>query len=88
MYKRVGVFILLKNKILILPKGKFMLKTATLVLLLLGLQTSTVCAGDWPPLLDKQLSKWDIYLLYKHKLSYDGSVPKDEKGNVIEPIWV
>ena len=43
-------------------------------------------AADWQPLLDKNLSQWDTYLSYKHKESYDGSVPKDEQGKPIAPI--
>ncbi|RVT46197.1 DUF1080 domain-containing protein [Rheinheimera sediminis] len=46
----------------------------------------SVAAADWQPLLDKNLSQWDTYLSYKHKESYDGSVPKDEHGNPIAPI--
>lgn len=41
---------------------------------------------DWQPLLDKNLSQWDTYLSYKHKESYDGSVPKDEQGKPIAAI--
>ncbi|KKL03155.1 DUF1080 domain-containing protein [Rheinheimera mesophila] len=46
----------------------------------------SVLAADWRPLLDKNLSQWDTYLSYKHKESYDGSVPKDEQGRPIAPI--
>lgn len=40
----------------------------------------------WTPLLDKDLSKWETYLSYRHKTSYHGEVPTDEKGEVIEPF--
>lgn len=41
---------------------------------------------NWTNLIDKDLSNWDTYLSFKHQDSYDGSAPKDEKGNLIEPI--
>jgi hypothetical protein len=43
-------------------------------------------AAEWQALLDKELSQWDTYLSYKHKESYDGSVPKDEQGKPVAPI--
>jgi hypothetical protein len=43
-------------------------------------------AAQWQSLLDKNLSQWDTYLSYKHKDTYDGSVPKDEQGKPIAPI--
>jgi hypothetical protein len=63
-----------------------MLKIIALSVLFIGLQTPMVLASEWHPLLDKNLSKWDTYLSFRHKNTYDGSVPKDDKGNVIEPI--
>ena len=41
-------------------------------------------AAEWQPLLDKNLSQWDTYLSYKHKESYDGTVPKDEQGKPVK----
>jgi len=41
---------------------------------------------EWTNLIDDNLSNWDTYLSFKHKDGYDGSAPKDEKGNLIEPI--
>jgi hypothetical protein len=43
-------------------------------------------ADDWTPLLDKDLSQWETYLSYSHKVGYDGKVPKDSAGNPIPPI--
>jgi hypothetical protein len=40
----------------------------------------------WTPLLDKNLSKWEMYLSFNHKNSYKGEIPKDEKGQEIKPI--
>jgi len=41
---------------------------------------------DWNYLLDKKLSKWEIYQSFRHKLGYKGEAPKDENGNLIKPI--
>lgn len=67
---------------------------ALLLLLFLGCtdQVKTVNTEEkkespnWSNLIDKDLSNWDTYLSFKHQLGYDGSAPKDESGNLIEPI--
>lgn len=41
---------------------------------------------DWIELIDDSLSKWDTYLSYQHQPEYDGTPPKNEKGEIIEPI--
>ncbi len=41
---------------------------------------------QWTPLLDEDLSQWDIYLSYRHQYGYDGSMPTDSAGNDIAPI--
>ncbi|WP_297093153.1 DUF1080 domain-containing protein [uncultured Draconibacterium sp.] len=43
-------------------------------------------SNEWESLMDKDLSKWDRYLSYKHQLGYNGDQPKDANGNLIEPI--
>ena len=40
----------------------------------------------WTKLLDKDLSQWETYLSYRHKDDYKGELPKDEQGNLIQPI--
>jgi len=40
----------------------------------------------WTPLLDKDLSKWDMYLSYSFKNDYNGEVPRDENGLEIKPV--
>ncbi len=40
----------------------------------------------WEELIDPDLTHWDNYLSYKHQPGYDGSIPKDEKGEEIPPI--
>src|SRR5690606_25396339 len=40
----------------------------------------------WKPLLDKDLNQWEMYLSYWHKIDYNGSTPKDEEGNDLQPI--
>ena len=58
----------------------------SITLLLLALFSPLLWANDWQPLLDKQLSQWDIYLSYKHSEDYDGNIPLDAQGNPIAPI--
>ena len=41
---------------------------------------------EWVSLLDKDLSKWEMYLSYRHKNGYKGEMPKDQEGKIIEPI--
>lgn len=47
---------------------------------------STQKDGEWENLLDKDLSKWQNYLSYKHKDNYNGKIPKDKFGNDILPV--
>lgn len=42
----------------------------------------------WTPLLDQNLSQWDNYLSYKHKLGYTGEAPRDEHENLIMPVGI
>ncbi|WP_344786701.1 DUF1080 domain-containing protein [Postechiella marina] len=41
---------------------------------------------DWEELVDSNLSKWDVYLSYQIQPGYNGTQPKDNKGNLIPPI--
>lgn len=41
---------------------------------------------DWEDLIDADLSKWDTYLSFQHQVGYDGTAPKNEKGELIPPI--
>lgn len=41
---------------------------------------------DWENLIDPELTKWDNFLSFKHKLGYDGSPPKNNEGELIQPI--
>lgn len=58
------------------------------LLLLLGIVISSFVLKkeEWTPLLDKDLSQWDMYLSYRHQLGYKGEQPTDEKGEAIKPI--
>lgn len=51
-------------------------------------QLTDSVAGDsgWVSLLDTNLSKWENYLSYRHKLGYNGKKPLDEMGKEIVPI--
>ena len=63
--------------------------TSTLLFTLL-LFSMPIKAGaqqaTWTPLLDEQLSQWQAYLSYYHKVGYNGTIPKDAQGNDIAPI--
>ena len=43
-------------------------------------------APNWTNLLDKDLSRWDNYLSFRHQIGYNGQEPKDDNGNIIPPI--
>ncbi|MGZ3764572.1 MAG: 3-keto-disaccharide hydrolase [Mucilaginibacter sp.] len=60
------------------------LSLCCILILLSG--TSFQPKNEWTPLLDKSLSKWEIYQSFRHKLGYKGEAPKDENGNLIKPI--
>lgn len=54
--------------------------------LFLLLTTSFQTQKEWTNLLDKNLSKWEIYQSYRHKVDYKGEVLLDTNGKVIPPI--
>ena len=61
--------------------------------LVLGVTFCVLCSfvafppkNDWEDLLDEDLSKWEMYLSYRHKVGYNGQVPKDADGVPVEPI--
>jgi len=41
---------------------------------------------EWKNLIDSDLSAWDVYLSYQIQPGYDGSQPKNEQGELIDPI--
>lgn len=41
---------------------------------------------EWQVLLDKDLSRWDTYLSYRHTNDYTGDLPKDATGMPIKPV--
>ncbi|MBO9702950.1 MAG: DUF1080 domain-containing protein [Sporocytophaga sp.] len=42
--------------------------------------------AQWITLLDKNLSKWDIYLSFPHKDGYKGEAPVNDSGDLLKPI--
>jgi hypothetical protein len=58
----------------------------TLMVLSSLIFTSFTPGDEWQNLLDKDLSKWEMYLSYKHQNNYDGTQPLDENGNAITPV--
>ena len=58
---------------------------ASAVLILLAM-SSCHKENEWTPLLDKNLSRWEMYLGYRHTPDYKGEVPRDEKGDAVQPV--
>ncbi|PRZ02243.1 uncharacterized protein DUF1080 [Marinilabilia salmonicolor] len=48
--------------------------------------TSFSPEDEWENLLNKDLSKWEMYLSFKHQNAYNGSQPLDENGDTIAPV--
>jgi hypothetical protein len=48
--------------------------------------TSFVNNSGWVQLLDKDLSKWEMYQSFRHRDGYHGETPVNEKGELIKPI--
>ncbi|WP_281636685.1 3-keto-disaccharide hydrolase [Flavobacterium marginilacus] len=69
-----------------------MKKTSLLLLLGLLFSLTSLTKGshskdeDWINLLDNNLSKWEMYLSYKHQNGYSGKIPTDADGKEILPI--
>ena len=59
---------------------------ACLVLSCLIICTSFQPGDKWENLLDKNMSKWDTYLSFKHTNGDQGRIPKDANGNDVKPI--
>jgi len=55
-------------------------------LLTLICQSSFQKKDEWTLLLDKDLSKWNIYQSFRFTEGYKGAAPKDAQGNLIKPI--
>ena len=56
------------------------------IAILLATCTQKTTGDDSVQLLDKDLSKWEMYLGFRHQPSYAGSLPLDEKGDTIQPV--
>ncbi|MBK8566484.1 MAG: DUF1080 domain-containing protein [Saprospiraceae bacterium] len=56
------------------------------ILLSFFLFTSFFGSKKWTPLLDRNLSQWDVYLSYPHKSQDIKGLPRDADGNYTEPI--
>jgi hypothetical protein len=65
------------------------MKNATRIglILLMGVTFwSTREDDEWSNLLDKELTQWNTYQSYRHQSDYNGSIPKNESGEPIQPI--
>jgi hypothetical protein len=58
----------------------------SLFLIVIAFTSSSYNTDDWVYLLDKDMTQWENYLSYRHKIGYDGKLPKDENGVLIEPV--
>jgi hypothetical protein len=67
-------------------KRKRLLQPIIVIAILLLITSFTSKQEGWINLLDNKLSKWEIYQSYRFKDSYKGQQPKDEDGNLIQPI--
>src|SRR5271169_2135885 len=56
------------------------------VLVILVAMSSCHRDNEWTPLLDRDLSRWEMYLAYKHTPDYKGEVPQDENGEPVQPV--
>lgn len=63
-----------------------LIKPVIAIVLLFTLSSFTPSNKEWVNLLDKNLSQWEIYQSFKFTTSFNGQIPKDEKGNLIEPV--
>ena len=68
-----------------MKKFKSLSKISTLLVILILTSYSKVDEG-WVNLLDKDLSKWEIYQSYRFRDDYKGQQPVDENGKLIQPI--
>lgn len=60
-----------------------------IIILFIGaslIATSFTPDGKWVKLLDHDLSKWQMYLSYRHKTDYKGEFPLDAQGEKIQPV--
>ena len=63
-----------------------LIKPVVAIALMFTLSSFTPSNKEWVNLLDKNLSQWEIYQSFKFTTSFNGQQPKDEKGNLNEPI--
>ncbi len=62
------------------------MKKSLPILLSFFLFTAFFGGKKWTPLLDKDLSQWDIYLSYPHKSQEIKGLARNDKGEYTEPI--
>lgn len=62
------------------------ISTTVLICITILLFSSFIPADKWVNMLDPDLSKWQMYLSYRHSDNYNGSLPKNENGDTIAPI--
>lgn len=83
------VHLIFETKIHLYMKRIYIFNSISLVVLsclLLSCGSATPQKDNWNDLLDKDLSKWDMYLSYEMKNGYNGAVPLDANGDTIRPV--
>ncbi len=62
------------------------MKYRLLMILLVTAVTAFKEKDEWTPLLDKDLSQWEMYLSYRHARDYKGDLPVGASGAAIQPV--
>ncbi|WP_138484320.1 3-keto-disaccharide hydrolase [Dyadobacter bucti] len=62
------------------------IKICTLAVIVTLLSTSFKADDGWTALLDQKLSKWEMYLSFRHQPGYNGQPPKNAKGELVQPV--
>ena len=63
-----------------------LIKPIIVITLLFTLSSFNPTNEKWVNLLDKNLSQWEVYQSFSFTNSFKGEQPKDESGNLIEPV--
>ena len=59
---------------------------AAVALMLMCMLCSFSGQDEWIRLLDNDLTQWETYLSYRHKVGYNGQVPQDDEAKPLQPI--
>jgi hypothetical protein len=68
------------------PKRGFFPVFCIVLLPLMAISSSFKPTDEWTSLLDKDLSRWEKYLSFRHTRTYKGDAPVDPSGALIKPV--